>query len=127
MDRTLLESNPHQVIEGMTIAALATAMAEGRIELGPHVDPERARRELEVIKGIGPWTAGYITMRALSDPNGWPHHDLALRRSLGCSAAELEQRATRWQPWRAYAALLVWRSDPTQQPKNHAEANGARR
>ncbi|MCP4223243.1 MAG: DNA-3-methyladenine glycosylase 2 family protein [Actinomycetia bacterium] len=99
-----------------TILAVATAMAKEQLDLGPHVDPDRTRADLEAIKGIGPWTAGYITMRALGDPDGWPRGDLVLRRSLDCSTAELEERARSWKPWRAYAALLLWRSNPTSQP-----------
>jgi len=97
-----------------TILGLARAVADGQLELGPHVDPDQARHDLQALPGIGPWTAGYVVMRALSDPDGWPVGDLALRRSLGCSARELEQRAATWSPWRAYAALTLWRSDPTQ-------------
>jgi AraC family transcriptional regulator of adaptative response / DNA-3-methyladenine glycosylase II len=96
-----------------TIAALARAFADERVVLAPHTDPAAARRQLLAITGVGPWTAGYITMRALGDPDGWPVGDLGLRRSLDVTAGELETRAERWRPWRAYAAMLLWRSDPT--------------
>ena len=118
-----------------TIQRVARAMADGQVDLGPHVEPGQARQQLEALSGIGPWTAGYITMRALSDPDGWPQGDLALRRSLDCSAPELERRASNWKPWRAYAALLLWASDPTHKPKserqlstpgNEAATNGER-
>jgi AraC family transcriptional regulator of adaptative response / DNA-3-methyladenine glycosylase II len=96
-----------------TITFLARAVADGSLDLRPPADPEEVTRRLRSIPGIGPWTAGYVTMRALGDPDGWPPGDLGLRRSLGCSADELERRAAGWQPWRAYAALLLWHSDPT--------------
>ncbi len=90
-----------------TISALARAVAEGSVQLGPGVDAEVRREQLLALPGIGPWTAGYIDLR-LGDPDGWPSGDLVLRQSLGVSAAELDRRAERWRPWRAYAALLLW-------------------
>lgn len=96
-----------------TITTLARAVADGDVVLDTHVEPDDLHARLLALPGIGPWTAGYITMRALADPDGWPVGDLALRRSLGVEADELEARAERWRPWRAYAALLLWHSDPT--------------
>jgi AraC family transcriptional regulator of adaptative response / DNA-3-methyladenine glycosylase II len=96
-----------------TLRALARAVAAGQVVLGPQAEPDETRRQLLAIDGIGPWTAGYIAMRALGDPDAWPTGDLGLRRSLGVPAAELEARAESWRPWRAYAALLLWQSDPT--------------
>ena len=100
-----------------TIQALARAVVDGQVMLAAHANPDQTRQRLLAVPGIGPWTAGYITMRALSDPDGWPAGDLVLRKSLGTTAAELERRAKRWQPFRAYAALLLWRtSTPTTTP-----------
>jgi len=62
------------------------------------------------IRGIGPWTRSYIAMRS-GDPDAFPHGDLALRKAVGrCTDGELLRRAEAWRPWRAYAALLLWRS-----------------
>ena len=62
------------------------------------------------IRGIGPWTRSYIAMRS-GDPDAFPHGDLALRKAAGrCTDGELLRRAEAWRPWRAYAALLLWRS-----------------
>ncbi len=97
-----------------TIQAAASAVVDGAIPLDATVDPDVLRAALEAIPGIGPWTAGYVAMRALSDPDGWPPGDLGLRRSAGLSATDLERRAERWRPWRAYAALHLWTTDPTQ-------------
>jgi AraC family transcriptional regulator of adaptative response / DNA-3-methyladenine glycosylase II len=99
-----------------TLSALARAVDDGTVPLGPHVDPGQAEAALRTVPGIGPWTAGYVRMRALSDPDGWPPGDLGLRRSLGLTPPELESRAERWRPWRAYAALLLWHTDPTTTP-----------
>jgi AraC family transcriptional regulator of adaptative response / DNA-3-methyladenine glycosylase II len=63
------------------------------------------------IRGVGPWTANYIAMRALAEPDAFPVGDLALRRAAGgLTDRELAQRAEAWRPWRAYAAMLLWRS-----------------
>ncbi|MGI9615551.1 MAG: AlkA N-terminal domain-containing protein [Acidimicrobiales bacterium] len=96
-----------------TIRAIATAVADGQVMLDPELETDVVAEQLLAVPGIGPWTAGYIAMRCLDDPDGWPVGDLALRRSLGIEAADLERRAERWRPWRAYAALLLWQTDPT--------------
>lgn len=93
-----------------TIRVLAEAMANGSIVIRPDTNPDELRQRLVELPGIGPWTAGYIAMRALPDPDGWPVADLVLRRSLQVSASEMNELANSWRPWRAYAALLIWRS-----------------
>jgi AraC family transcriptional regulator of adaptative response / DNA-3-methyladenine glycosylase II len=62
---------------------------------------------------VGPWTADYIALRALGDPDALPATDLVLRRTarrlgLGADAAALLAHAERWRPWRAYAAQHLW-------------------
>jgi AraC family transcriptional regulator of adaptative response / DNA-3-methyladenine glycosylase II len=65
-----------------------------------------ALRALEKVRGIGPWTAAYVAMRALGAPDAFPAGDLALRRALDDD--DLPKRAERWRPWRAYAAMHLW-------------------
>ena len=61
------------------------------------------------IPGIGKWTAQYVSMRALGEPDAFPSGDLGLLRALDLgSSRELEQRAEAWRPWRAYAAMHLW-------------------
>ncbi len=61
------------------------------------------------IRGVGPWTAQYIAMRALSDPDAFPAGDLVLLRAAGIkTTAAMERHAERWRPWRAYAAMHLW-------------------
>jgi AraC family transcriptional regulator of adaptative response / DNA-3-methyladenine glycosylase II len=61
------------------------------------------------IPGIGKWTAQYIAMRALGEPDAFPSGDLGLLRALGLeNSAELERRAEAWRPWRAYATMYLW-------------------
>src|SRR5207249_12187472 len=50
-----------------------------------------------------------IVMRALRWPDAFPGSDRTLQRAVGASSAsELYERAERWRPWRAYAALHLW-------------------
>ena len=92
-----------------TIRAVAQAYVAGELVLEPGSDPERLRCALGAIAGIGDWTSEYVSMRALSWPDAFPSSDLGLRRALGGPTARaLEQRAQRWRPWRAYAALRLW-------------------
>jgi AraC family transcriptional regulator of adaptative response / DNA-3-methyladenine glycosylase II len=98
-----------------TVKALAAAVAGGSIDLSSAADRDQTTARLLDLPGIGPWTAGYIAMRGLNDPNGWPVGDLVLRNSLNVDAAELERRADRWKPWRGYAALLLWNTSRLEQ------------
>ena len=63
----------------------------------------------EGVKGIGPWTLNYIAMRS-GDPDAFPAGDLGLRKAANMSDRDLLARAEAWRPWRAYAAMLLWRS-----------------
>jgi len=61
------------------------------------------------VRGIGKWTAQYVAMRVLGEPDAFPSSDIGLLRALGLrSARELERRAEAWRPWRAYAAMYLW-------------------
>jgi len=75
------------------------------------------RAALLSIRGIGEWTATYIAMRGLRDPDAFPAGDLGLRhtfaRAGGGDARALCRRAERWRPWRAYATVHLWQQPPT--------------
>ena len=92
-----------------TLRALAQACVDGRLRLEPGVDAGAAATALQALPGIGPWTAQYVAMRALGAADAFPEGDLGLRRALGDVAAkELRERAEKWRPYRAYAALHLW-------------------
>jgi AraC family transcriptional regulator of adaptative response / DNA-3-methyladenine glycosylase II len=74
---------------------------------------EAAITKLRALPGIGEWTAQYIAMRELREPDAFPAADIGLLRAMATadgrpSASELLSRAERWRPWRAYAALHLW-------------------
>ncbi|MGW5879153.1 AlkA N-terminal domain-containing protein [Nocardiopsis terrae] len=97
------------VARGRALVAVAGAIASGRVVLGPGCDRDEAERRLVELRGIGPWTAGYVRMRGLGDPDVFLPTDLGVRQALGrAGAASRETRA--WSPWRSYATHLLWAS-----------------
>ena len=96
-----------------SIRDLARRVADGRLCLEPGASAEDALQALEDIPGIGEWTANYIAMRALRWPDAFPHGDLGLLRGAGLtSTSQLRRVAEAWRPWRAYAAMHLWRANP---------------
>lgn len=94
-----------------TIRTLARAVAGGNIKFEGVIDSEEFLRRLREIPGIGNWTAQYVAMRALGEPDAFPASDLGLLRALCLSSSrDLERRAEPWRPWRAYAAMYLWRA-----------------
>lgn len=92
-----------------SVRALARAAADGTVKLEPPVDFTAMRGLLQELPGIGPWTAEYIAMRALSDPDAFPSSDLGLLNALKLAKpAALQALAEDWRPFRAYAALHLW-------------------
>lgn len=90
------------------VRALAREVDRGALSLGDGSDPSAYRAALTALPGIGPWTAEYIAMRSLGDPDAFPEGDLALARAAGLDRRTLLEHAEAWRPWRAYAALHLW-------------------
>jgi AraC family transcriptional regulator of adaptative response / DNA-3-methyladenine glycosylase II len=97
-----------------TIQTLAAAVVERKISFTTPTTLEEAVEALTTLPGIGSWTAQYIAMRGLSEPDAFPAGDLILRRVAALPVAkplterELAKTAEAWRPWRAYAAILLW-------------------
>jgi len=107
-----------------TIRTLARVVASRKIKFEGVVDSEDFLRRLCEVPGIGTWTAQYIAMRALGEPDAFPSSDLGLlRASRVQSACELEARAEPWRPWRAYAAMYLWRI-AAKKPKDSKDQSG---
>ena len=113
---------------GRALVGLAAAAASDPDLFGARRSLDEAVAALRALPGIGEWTAQYIAMRALREPDAFPSADIGLMRALETpdgvrpTAAELLARAERWRPWRAYAASHLWAADP----KNPSEAKHAK-
>ncbi len=90
-----------------TLRALAGSLAEGTVVLDVGVDRDAAEAALLSVRGVGPWTAAYIRMRALGDPDVLPAGDAALRSVARRHGLDLRGSA-RWSPWRSYATHQLW-------------------
>ncbi|HSZ91757.1 MAG TPA: AlkA N-terminal domain-containing protein [Acetobacteraceae bacterium] len=103
-------------VRANALSALAATVAIDPKIFGPRRTLEEAIVQLRKLAGIGEWTAQYIAMRELREPDAFPAADIGLLRALAGadgrrpSAVELLARAERWRPWRAYAAQHLWAS-----------------
>jgi AraC family transcriptional regulator, regulatory protein of adaptative response / DNA-3-methyladenine glycosylase II len=107
------ETLPMPRSRARALVGLADALASGAVCLDPGADREEAAARLLALPGVGPWTVGYIRMRALSDPDAFPAGDAGVLRALrllghragpGSDAAA----AQGWRPWRSYAVHQLW-------------------
>ncbi|ALR11932.1 DNA-3-methyladenine glycosylase [Mycobacteroides saopaulense] len=90
------------------VVSVADRLATGKLELHHGMTATDLRRQLLDIKGIGPWTADYVVMRQLADPDVLLEHDLVLRR--GAAAEGIDIAAARdCSPWRSYVSMHLWR------------------
>jgi AraC family transcriptional regulator of adaptative response / DNA-3-methyladenine glycosylase II len=95
-----------------TLKALASALAAGDLIIDPGADRDDTRVKLLELPGVGPWTASYIAVRALGEPDAFMATDLGVRRALERLGARKDPVALseRWKPWRAYAQQHLWTS-----------------
>ncbi|WP_432791595.1 AlkA N-terminal domain-containing protein [Brevibacterium sp. K11IcPPYGO002] len=97
-----------------TIRALSAALADGSVDLGAGSDREDASRNLLELPGIGPWSNGYIRMRALGDPDVFMASDLGVKKAMAeldedsSAPADWKQLAMNCSPWRSYLTHLLW-------------------
>ncbi|MBP0450436.1 MULTISPECIES: DNA-3-methyladenine glycosylase 2 family protein [unclassified Kitasatospora] len=95
------------------LTGLCAALAEGVVRLDGGVDREAAAAELLALPGIGPWTVGYLRMRALADPDVFLPTDVGIRHGLTRLGAPGDPKsaaraAESWAPWRSYAVHRLW-------------------
>ena len=94
---------------GQALIDLARVVADRTLVLDGAGDLDQTVARLTALTGIGEWTAHYIALRALREPDAFPASDLVLRKSLALDRVEdVEAAAAAWRPWRAYAALHLW-------------------
>jgi AraC family transcriptional regulator of adaptative response / DNA-3-methyladenine glycosylase II len=107
----------------LALTGLASALASGELMLDPGAERDRAEAVLLALPGIGPWTASYIRMRALSDPDAFLPSDVGVLDALarlgavpagtgpaarGRAARAAAALAENWRPWRSYAVHHLW-------------------
>ncbi len=90
------------------LIAVARLAAAGELRLDPPADPAETRAVLTAVRGIGPWTASYIVMRALADPDAFLPGDIGVRHALARLGGEVDPEL--WRPFRSYAVMHLWRS-----------------
>jgi AraC family transcriptional regulator of adaptative response / DNA-3-methyladenine glycosylase II len=107
------EDLPMPRARGRALRAIASAVAAGDVLLDRSADRRETREALLELPGIGPWTADYISLRALGDPDVFMPTDLGVRHGLAKlgfagNAEQTNARAEAWRPWRSYALMHVW-------------------
>jgi AraC family transcriptional regulator of adaptative response / DNA-3-methyladenine glycosylase II len=95
------------------LVALADSVANGTVVIDPGADPTELRSSLVALPGIGPWTAEYVAMRALRDPDAFMPTDLGILRAarrlgLPDDPKHLARLTQGWRPWRSYAMAHLW-------------------
>jgi AraC family transcriptional regulator of adaptative response / DNA-3-methyladenine glycosylase II len=102
------EDLPMPRSRGRAIVAACAAIAAGELVLAPDGDRAATRAALLALPGVGPWTAGYLAMRALGDPDVLLLGDLGVRHGLERLGVDGRSAGVRWRPWRSYATHLLW-------------------
>jgi AraC family transcriptional regulator of adaptative response / DNA-3-methyladenine glycosylase II len=98
---------PMPVARAETIRRVGQLVTDGLVDLGPGVDRTELVEQLVAVRGIGRWTAQYVVMRGLGDPDVFLDTDLGVRHAM--SRLELDPAAAeRWRPWRTYAMHHLW-------------------
>jgi AraC family transcriptional regulator, regulatory protein of adaptative response / DNA-3-methyladenine glycosylase II len=111
---------------GRALVGLASSLASGTVALDRGPDRDDVRRALVGLPGIGPWTADYVAMRALGDPDVFLPTDVGVRNALvglghdPTAVPRLVADSDRWRPWRSYALMHLWNTlMPTTAPKEN--------
>ena len=103
---------------GAALEGLARTVAADRTIFTPRGDLESAIAALKALPGVGEWTAQYIALREMREPDAFPQADIGLMRAMADengvrpTADQLLARSQAWKPWRAYAAQHLWAADP---------------
>ena len=112
LDPSLL---PMPRARGRSLVGVCAAIADGRVDVDLGADRDELAMQLQQLPGVGPWTAQYVVMRALGDPDVFMPTDLGVRHALqqlGVDASPIAAAtlAKRFSPWRSYALHHLWHS-----------------
>ena len=100
---------------GRALIHACEQLAAGDIVIDAGSDRDETARQLESLPGIGPWTASYVALRALGDPDVFLPTDIGVRNALRAIGVESSPKAAArlaesWRPWRSYALHHLWAS-----------------
>ncbi|WP_460843746.1 DNA-3-methyladenine glycosylase family protein, partial [Nocardioides marmoraquaticus] len=91
------------------LVGLARALDDGVVPLDRSLSAQEVRARLVALRGIGPWTADYVAMRALGDPDAFLPTDIGVRNAARELGLDLDEaRTSSWRPWRSYALMRLW-------------------
>lgn len=104
-----------------SVLGVAEALTAGELAIGFGDDREDLRTRLLAMKGIGPWTADYVSMRVLGNPDAFLPGDVAVRTGAGrlglpSDPKALTATAEAFAPWRSYLCLHLWKAASTPAP-----------
>jgi AraC family transcriptional regulator of adaptative response / DNA-3-methyladenine glycosylase II len=102
------EQLPMPRARGRALTGLAAAIADGRVRLDRSADRAEVRAALLALPGIGPWTADYVAMRALGEPDAFLPTDLGVRDAARRLGIDVRAHSDAWRPWRSYALMHLW-------------------
>jgi AraC family transcriptional regulator of adaptative response / DNA-3-methyladenine glycosylase II len=91
-----------------TLHTVAAAISSGGLTLGPGADRSEARHDLLALPGIGAWTADYLLMRAVGDPDVLLASDLGVRKAAQALDIDMTDNRAEWAPWRSYVTHQLW-------------------
>ena len=121
---TLAEIDPAALpmprARGASLAGVAAAIADRSIELDAGADRSDVRAALLALPGIGPWTADYLGMRALGDPDVLLSTDLGVRHAVRDLGVDLADGRPDWAPWRSYASHHLWATLAPAKQRTHS-------
>ncbi len=93
----------------LALTGLAAALDDGQVRLDRSSDRAETRAALLALPGIGPWTADYVAMRALGDPDVFLPTDIGVRNAAArLGIDDVAERSEDWRPWRSYALMRLW-------------------
>jgi AraC family transcriptional regulator of adaptative response / DNA-3-methyladenine glycosylase II len=115
-----VQRGPAASIRAITGAAAALDDVTQTLTVGD--DRVAQRAELLALPGIGPWTADYVRMRVIGDPDVFLPGDVAVRAGAAAAGLPADPKpltawAERTAPWRSYLTAHLWRAAPVRVPK----------